>query len=116
MVDRLSGRMGLARHPTKAHPEPTQRLSHLGLGIDLTEMLRFYAPPDKLRRMAALARDLLCRTSRCRRRVHARPLTTLVGKRQFMYLAIPPARFYLREANNALGSCRAWGGDVTLTR
>eukprot|EP00873_Tetraselmis_striata_P026597 jgi/Tetstr1/446861/TSEL_034339.t1 len=40
--------------------ELTKRLQHLGLEIDLTAM-RFYAPPDKFRQMAALARDILCR-------------------------------------------------------
>eukprot|EP00873_Tetraselmis_striata_P008196 jgi/Tetstr1/428460/TSEL_018471.t1 len=45
MVDRMWGCLGLARHPTKAHPEPTQRLQHMGPEIDLTEM-RFYGPPD----------------------------------------------------------------------
>eukprot|EP00873_Tetraselmis_striata_P042877 jgi/Tetstr1/463141/TSEL_008075.t1 len=34
-------------HPTKAHPEPNHRLSHLELEIDLTD-IRFSAPPEKL--------------------------------------------------------------------
>eukprot|EP00873_Tetraselmis_striata_P001024 jgi/Tetstr1/421288/TSEL_012263.t1 len=60
------------------------------------------------------ARDLLCRAARRCRRVPARMLGTLAGKGQFLYLAIPPARFYLREAHNAMGSCSAWSGDVKL--
>eukprot|EP00873_Tetraselmis_striata_P013792 jgi/Tetstr1/434056/TSEL_023200.t1 len=31
MVDRMWGRLGLARHPAMAHPEPTQRLKHMDL-------------------------------------------------------------------------------------
>eukprot|EP00873_Tetraselmis_striata_P017223 jgi/Tetstr1/437487/TSEL_026166.t1 len=54
VVDRLWGRLSLARHPIKAHPEPTQRLKHLGLKIALNEM-RFSAPPEKLGRLTALA-------------------------------------------------------------
>eukprot|EP00873_Tetraselmis_striata_P019670 jgi/Tetstr1/439934/TSEL_028341.t1 len=87
MVDSMRGRFGLARHVTKAHPERAQRLQHLMRPeIDLAEM-RFYAPPDKLRRVAALARDLLCRTAPRRRRlVPARLLAALAGKGQFFTL------------------------------
>lgn len=47
MAGRLCGRLGLVHHPTKAHPEPNHRLSHLELEIDLTD-IRFSAPPEKL--------------------------------------------------------------------
>eukprot|EP00873_Tetraselmis_striata_P026380 jgi/Tetstr1/446644/TSEL_034166.t1 len=35
-VERVWGRLGLAKHPTKAHPEPTQQLQHLGPDLDLS--------------------------------------------------------------------------------
>eukprot|EP00873_Tetraselmis_striata_P039282 jgi/Tetstr1/459546/TSEL_004911.t1 len=58
-VERVWGRLGLAKHPTKAHPEPTQQLPHLGLDLDLVTM-QFRAPSAKLRRLSNLARDLMC--------------------------------------------------------
>eukprot|EP00873_Tetraselmis_striata_P044127 jgi/Tetstr1/464391/TSEL_009184.t1 len=70
-VERVWGRLGLAKHPTKAHPKPTQQLQHLGMDLDLG---------------------------------------------QFLYLAMPPARFYLREAHTVLGRCSSPSGKVVLTR
>eukprot|EP00873_Tetraselmis_striata_P026381 jgi/Tetstr1/446645/TSEL_034166.t2 len=39
-VERVWGRLGLAKHPTKAHPEPTQQLQHLGPDLDLVVLTR----------------------------------------------------------------------------
>eukprot|EP00873_Tetraselmis_striata_P007492 jgi/Tetstr1/427756/TSEL_017875.t2 len=37
-IERVWGRLGMAKHPTKAHPEPTQQLQHLGMDLDLVAM------------------------------------------------------------------------------
>eukprot|EP00873_Tetraselmis_striata_P018336 jgi/Tetstr1/438600/TSEL_027151.t1 len=114
-VERLWGRLGLAKHPTKAHPEPTQQLQHLGMDLDLVTM-QFRAPAAKVRRLSNLARDLLCIAARRRRHAPAKLLASLAGQGQFLYLAMPPARFYLREAHTVLGRCSSPSGKVVLTR
>eukprot|EP00873_Tetraselmis_striata_P017957 jgi/Tetstr1/438221/TSEL_002876.t1 len=114
-VERVWGRLGLAKHPTKAHPEPTQQLQHLGLDLDLVAM-QFRAPAAKLRRLSNLARDLMCIAARRRRHAPAKLLASLAGQGQFLYLAMPPARFYLREAHTVLGRCSSPSGKVVLTR
>eukprot|EP00873_Tetraselmis_striata_P019739 jgi/Tetstr1/440003/TSEL_028364.t1 len=114
-VERVWGRMGLAKHPTKAHPEPTQQLQHLGMDLDLVTM-QFRAPAAKLRRLSNLARDLMCIAARRRRHAPAKQLASLAGQGQFLYLAMPPARFYLREAHTVLGRCSSPSGKVVLTR
>jgi hypothetical protein len=38
-----------------------------------------------------------------------------VGKAQILYLAIAPARFFLRQLHNVLATRCAWGGRVRLT-
>eukprot|EP00873_Tetraselmis_striata_P013198 jgi/Tetstr1/433462/TSEL_022734.t1 len=110
-VERVWGRMGLAKHPTKAHPEPTQQLQHLGLDLDLVTM-QFRAPAAKLRRLSNLARDLMCIAARRRRHVPAKLLAYLAGQGQFLYLAMPPARFYLREAHTVMGRCSSPSGKT----
>eukprot|EP00873_Tetraselmis_striata_P028991 jgi/Tetstr1/449255/TSEL_036460.t1 len=114
-IERVWGRLGLAKHPTKAHPEPTQQLQHVGLDLDLVTM-QFRAPAAKLRRLSNLARDLLCIAARRRRHAPAKLLASLAGQGQFLYLAMPPARFYLREAHTVLGRCPSPSGKVVLTR
>eukprot|EP00873_Tetraselmis_striata_P009880 jgi/Tetstr1/430144/TSEL_019977.t1 len=71
-VERVWGRMGMAKHPTKAHPEPTQQLQHLGLDLDLVTS-------SKLRRLSNLARDLMCIAARRRRHAPAKLLASLAG-------------------------------------
>lgn len=57
----------------------------------------------KLARISSLAKDILCRASRDHRWVPARLLRSLAGQAQFLYLAIAPARFFLRELHDVLG-------------
>eukprot|EP00873_Tetraselmis_striata_P020905 jgi/Tetstr1/441169/TSEL_029427.t1 len=102
-IERVWGRLGLAKHPTKAHPEPTQQLQHLlGMDLDLVTM-QFRAPEAKLRRLSNLARDLMCIAARRRRHAPAKLLASFAGQGQFLYFAMPPARFYLREAHTVMG-------------
>eukprot|EP00873_Tetraselmis_striata_P005492 jgi/Tetstr1/425756/TSEL_016175.t1 len=114
-VERVWGRLSLAKHPTKVHPEPTQQLQHLGMDLDLVTM-QFRAPAAKLRRLSNLARDLLCIAARRRRHAPAKLLASLARQGQFLYLAMPPARFYLREAHAVMGRCYSPSGKVVLTR
>jgi hypothetical protein len=44
-----------------------------------------------------------------------RQLAAFAGKAQFLYLAIAPARFFLRELHNVLATRTGWGGLVRLT-
>eukprot|EP00873_Tetraselmis_striata_P044983 jgi/Tetstr1/465247/TSEL_009949.t1 len=78
-VERVWGRLGLAKHPTKAHPEPTQQLQHLGMDLDLVTM-QFRAPAAKLRRLSNLARDFMCIATRRRRHAPAKLLASLAGQ------------------------------------
>eukprot|EP00873_Tetraselmis_striata_P039723 jgi/Tetstr1/459987/TSEL_005311.t1 len=114
-IELVWGRLNLAKHPTKAQPEPTQQLQHSGLDLDMVT-IQFRALAAKLRRLSNLTRDLLCIAVRRRRHVPAKLLASLAGQGQFLYLAMPPARFYLREAHTVLGEC-SWPSDkVVLTR
>eukprot|EP00873_Tetraselmis_striata_P004328 jgi/Tetstr1/424592/TSEL_015117.t1 len=114
-IERVWGRLGLAQHPTTAHSKPTQQPQHLGLYLDLVTM-QFRAQAAKLRRLSNLARDLMCIAARGHRHAPAQLLASLPGPGQFLCLAMPPARFYLREAHTVLGRCSSPSGKVVLTR
>ena len=115
-IDSVLSTLGLQRHTGKGvWDTPTQCIEHLGLTVDSLRM-EFRAPPAKLQRIAALAKDILVRAARHRRWVSARLLASLAGKAQFLYLAIPPARFYLRELHTVLASKNSWGARVQLSK
>lgn len=114
-LESLLTTLGLARNPTKGYWTPTQEGEHLGLHLDLKQGL-FLAPPAKLRAISFLARDLLCRSTRDKRWVSARALSALAGRAQFLYLAIPVARYYLRELHDVLRTKSSWGGKVRVTK
>eukprot|EP00873_Tetraselmis_striata_P040516 jgi/Tetstr1/460780/TSEL_005964.t1 len=111
----LSG-FGLLRNPNKGVWEPTQKLVHLGLEIDTSGSPTLRAPAEKLANIARAAKRLIQRAKRDRRWLPARELAALAGKCQFLYLAIAPARFYLRELHDALKTRDSWSGRVKLTR
>jgi hypothetical protein len=96
-------RFGLGCNPKKGRWELTQIYQHLGLHIDTTTST-CRASPSKLYAIATLSRTLLQRSSRNARWLPARQLTILAGKAQYLYLAIPAARFYLRELHNVLAT------------
>eukprot|EP00873_Tetraselmis_striata_P041951 jgi/Tetstr1/462215/TSEL_007278.t1 len=73
----------------------------------------FYAPADKLQRLVRQAKEQLQRAARDARWLPVRELQPLAGRAQYLYLAIPAARFYLRELHDVMGS--KWGGRVRMT-
>jgi hypothetical protein len=114
VVDSLLTRLGLARNPKKGMWEPAQVIVHLGMEIDLARGV-FRAPAEKLKSIRDLARAILGIAGRNQRWIPAKMLASLAGKAQFLYLAIPAARFYLRELHNVLSTKECWGARVKLT-
>jgi hypothetical protein len=110
----LLDRLGLGLSPKKGHWEPTQVCEHLGLQIDTTTSA-FRAPTSKLHAIATLSRILPQRSPRDARWLPARQLAMLAGKVQYLYLAIPAARFYLRELHDVLATRTRLGSRVRLT-
>jgi hypothetical protein len=106
--------LGLQRNPKKGVLTPTQVGDHLGLTIDLN-LGMFRAPPDKLRQLAPQASSLFGRAASNARWLPTPQLAVFAGKAQFIYLAIAPARFSLREWHTVLATRRGWGGRVRLT-
>eukprot|EP00873_Tetraselmis_striata_P026356 jgi/Tetstr1/446620/TSEL_034144.t1 len=105
--------MVLLRNPAKGLWEPAQYGQHMGVDID-TATGYFYAPVDKLQRLMRQAKQLLQRAARDARWLPVRELQSLAGRAQYLFLAIPAARFYLRELHDVVGS--KWGGRVRMTR
>jgi hypothetical protein len=113
-VEALLEQLGLQRNPKKGLWTPTQVGDHLGLIVDLGFGM-FRAPPDKLRQLAQHASSLLGRAASNARWLPARQLAAFVRKAQFLYLAIAPARFFLRKMHNVLATRTGLGGRVRLT-
>ena len=108
--------LGLARNPSKGEWESTQAaMQHLGLIID-TKAGEFRAPEEKLQKIAVEAKNLILQSVHRRRWVPAKHLASLAGKAQFLYLAIPAARFYLRELHTVLSTKSSWQGKVRVTK
>eukprot|EP00873_Tetraselmis_striata_P033015 jgi/Tetstr1/453279/TSEL_003961.t1 len=95
--------LGMHRNPAKGLWEPVQYGQHLGVDID-TASGYFYAPVDKLQRLARQAKQLMQRAARDARWLPVRELQSFVGRAQYLFLAIPGARFYLRELHDVVGS------------
>ena len=113
-VQSLLETLGLARNPKKGFWEPTQVLTHLGMEVDLKHGM-FRVPTQKLESIIALAKTVLGRAARCTGVVPVKMLATLAGKAQFLYLAMPAARFYLRELHSVVSTRESWTGTVRLT-
>jgi hypothetical protein len=100
-IEALLDRLGLQRNPRKRIWTPTQVGDHLGLIVDL-QLGMIHAPPAKLHQLAQHASSLLGRAASNARCLPTSQLATIAGKAQFLYLAIVPARFFLREMHNVL--------------
>jgi hypothetical protein len=111
-VEALLSTLGLQRNPKKGVWTPTQVGEHLGLTVDLQlGMLQ----PAKLQQLAQHASSLLGRAASNARWLSTRQLAAFAGKAHFLYLAIAPARFFLRELHNVLATRAGWGERVRLT-
>jgi hypothetical protein len=105
-------RLGLLRHPTKGFWTPAQVGHHVGIDINTTSRY-FYAPEQKLTKIAQHARHLIGTAMRNARWLPVKDLQPLACHAQYIFLAIPAARFFLRELHSAVG--KKWGGLVRLT-
>ena len=113
-VEALLTALGMSRNPDKGEWEPTQNLVHLGLRVDL-QAGKFFAPEEKLASIAALAKSMMGRAARNRRWLPVKELAALAGKAQFLYLAIPVARYYLREMHDVVATAHSWSAQVKVT-
>jgi hypothetical protein len=103
-IDALFAQLGLQHNPKNVvWTTPTQVDDHLGLTVDLN-LGMFRAPPEKLSQLAQQASSLLGRAASNARWLPARQLAAFAMKAQFLYLAIAPARFFLRELYNVLAT------------
>lgn len=113
-VEAVLDLLGLRRNPNKGQWEPVQALTHLGLGID-TASGKFFVPPERLQRLQDFATDLLCQAGRNRGLVQKRRLAAFAGLAQSLYLALPPARLFLRPVHDTVASAPGWSSDVRLS-
>ncbi|KAK3282239.1 hypothetical protein CYMTET_10012 [Cymbomonas tetramitiformis] len=115
LTSRVLVRLGLSRNEKKGQWEPTQLVEHLGLEVDL-KAGQFRVTPARLQKIRLQSKALLSEASRQRRWLPARKLAAFTGLCQSVYLAVPPARLYLRELHFVLSTRRGWGAKVKLTR
>ena len=113
-VQRAVERLGLTINFPKSVWQPTQEIKHLGLGIDSRRNV-FYVTPDRVAKLRAAARQLLCAGAAQQRWVTARQVAGFTGLAQSVYLAVPPARFHLRELHDCLSTKRSWSARVKLS-
>jgi hypothetical protein len=111
-VEALLEQLGLQRNPKKSLWTPTQFGDHLGFIVDLNLGI-FRAPLDKLCQLAQHASSLLGRAASKVRWRPARQLAAFDVKVKFLYLAIAPARFFLREVHNVLATRTCLGGGAS---
>jgi len=111
----LLGDLGLNIHPTKGYHTTTQVGDHLGMTIDMKKK-EFCAPETKLGNISTLAKYLLVRASQNKRWVPVKTLASLEGKAEFLHLAIPVAKFYLRELHDVVKAVESWTRTVIVTK
>jgi len=97
----------------KGHFDPILIGEHMGMIINM-KMGQFVAPTSKLKQIVVLAKTLLCRAAAHKRWVSVKTLASLAGKAHFMHLAIPVARFFLRELHDVVTSAKCWSGTVRV--
>ena len=107
--------LGLSTNDKKSHWDPCQSLKHLGLMVN-TRQGKFSVDPQRVLQLQRHATDILCKDARGKRWVSKRALDSLCGKAQFCYLAVQPARYYLRSLHEAMASTKGWSGRVKLPR
>ena len=110
--------LGLQRNPSKGMWEPAQVTVHLGLEVD-TAVGVFRLTEARRLKLKRLASALGAAAAREHRWVKVRDLARLTGLAQSAHLAVPPARFYLRELHNCITAgvaASSWDGRVRLTK
>jgi hypothetical protein len=110
----LLASLGLKVHPTKGHFLSVLIGEHLGMIMGFDRGI-FRAPIAKLNSITVLAKNLLCGAASHKRWVSVKSLASLAGKAQFLHLAIPVARFFLRELHNAVKMAKIWSGTVKVS-
>ena len=93
--------LGLYIHPTNGYHTAVQVGDHLGMTLD-QEKSEFRAPQAKLNIIAALAKQLLVRSSKSMRWVPVKSLASPARNTQFLHLSISVAMFYLRELHDVV--------------
>ncbi|KAK3252467.1 hypothetical protein CYMTET_38230 [Cymbomonas tetramitiformis] len=111
LASRVLVRLGIDRNEAKGQWEPTQLVEHLRLEVDL-KAGRFHVTPARLQKIHQQAKALLSKASRQRRWLPARWLAALAGLSQSVYLAVPPARLYLREQHFVISTKQSSGAKV----
>jgi hypothetical protein len=107
--------LGLQVRPTKGYHTPVQVGDHLGMTIDMKKN-EFRALEAKLANISALAKQLPVRSAKHKRWVPVKSLASLAGKAQFLHLAVPVARFYLRELHDVVKTTSSWSGTIRVTK
>ncbi|KAK3266141.1 hypothetical protein CYMTET_25214 [Cymbomonas tetramitiformis] len=110
LASRVLTRLGIERNEKKRQWEPTQLVEHLDLAAG-----QFRVTLARLQKIHVQAKALLSEASRQRRWLPARRHAGFTGLCQSVYLAVPPARLYLRELYFVLSTKRGWGSKVKLT-
>jgi len=98
--------LGLHIHETKGHHIATQVGDHMGMTLDFKCGV-FRAPIKNFNGITKLATQLLCRAFADKRWVSVKVLTSLAGRAQFLHLAIPVAKFFLREFHDVVSSVKS---------
>ena len=99
--------LGLKIHPTKGHFESILIGEHLSMIIDM-KVGQLVAPTAKLKQSSVLAKTLLCRATTHKQWVNVKTLASVARKAQFLHLASPVARFFLRELHDVIKSAKRW--------
>ena len=111
----LLNSLGLQIHPTKGHHIATMMGDHLGMTLDFAKN-EFRAPEKKLKDISISAKQLLVKSTANKRWVPVKSLASLAGKAQFLHLAIPVARFYLRELHDIVKTATSWSSTVRVSK
>ena len=106
--------LGLHIHETKGHHVATQVGDHVGMTLDVKCGV-FRSPIEKLKGIAKLVIHLLYIAVANKMWVNVKTMASLAGRARFLHLAIPVAKFFLRELHDIVSSAKFWTGIVRLT-
>eukprot|EP00873_Tetraselmis_striata_P043005 jgi/Tetstr1/463269/TSEL_008194.t1 len=103
---------GCSVTPQRAFGSPASSAGTMGVDLDSTSGM-FYAPAYKLNRLSRQATLLIGRATRNASWLPGRELQSLAEQAQLLFLAIPAARFFMRELHSVVGD--QWGRRVRMT-